>query len=87
MAVIAKSYARIHKANLVNVGILPLVGDTAGIDQGDALEIDISDLTRPLVVRNLTKGTEIPVRAELSERERRMVKGGGLLAMALAGRR
>ncbi len=87
MAVIAKSYARIHKANLVNVGILPLVGDTAGIDQGDALEIDISDLTRPLVVRNLTKGTEIPVRAELSERERRMVKAGGLLAMALAGRR
>ncbi|HOD73696.1 MAG TPA: aconitate hydratase, partial [Candidatus Bipolaricaulis anaerobius] len=53
-AVIAKSYARIHKANLVNVGILPLVGDTAGIDQGDILEIDISDLTRPLVVRNLT---------------------------------
>jgi len=86
-AVIAKSYARIHKANLVNVGILPLVGDTAGIDQGDMLEIDISDLTRPLVVRNLTKGTEVPVRAELSERERRMVKAGGLLAMALAGRR
>lgn len=86
-AVIAKSYARIHKANLVNVGILPLVGDTAGIDQGDILEIDISDLTRPLVVRNLTKGTEVPVRAELSERERRMVKAGGLLAMALAGRR
>ena len=86
-AVIAKSYARIHKANLVNVGILPLVGDTTGIDQGDMLEIDISDLTRPLVVRNLTKGTEVPVRAELSERERRMVKAGGLLAMALAGRR
>jgi len=86
-AVIAKGYARIHKANLVNVGILPLVGDTAGIDQGDILEIDISDLTRPLVVRNLTKGTEVPVRAELSERERRMVKAGGLLAMALAGRR
>jgi len=86
-AVIAKSYARIHKANLVNVGILPLVGDTAEIDQGDILEIDISDLTRPLVVRNLTKGTEVPVRAELSERERRMVKAGGLLAMALAGRR
>jgi len=85
-AVIAKSYARIHRANLVNVGILPLVGDTAGLEQGDELEIHISDLSRPLVVRNLTKGTTTPVKAELSERERRMVKAGGLLALAVAGR-
>ncbi|MGC9529033.1 MAG: aconitate hydratase [Candidatus Bipolaricaulaceae bacterium] len=81
-AVIARSFARIHKANLVNVGILPLVGDTSGFEQGDELEIDISDLSRPLVVRNVTRGTTIPVKAELSERERRMVKAGGLLALA-----
>lgn len=86
-AVIAKSYARIHKANLVNVGILPLVGDVAGFDKGDQLEIDVSDLTRPLVVRNVTKGTTIPVKAELSARDIRMIRVGGLLAMALAGKK
>ena len=84
-AVIAKSYARIHKANLTNVGILPLVGDTTGFDKGDVLEIDVSDLRRPLVARNLSKGTTIPVKAELSDRDIRMVKAGGLLAMALVG--
>ena len=84
-AVIAKSYARIHKANLINVGILPLVGDTTGLDKGDVLEIDVSDLRRPLVARNLSKGTTIPVKAELSDRDIRMVKAGGLLAMALVG--
>ncbi|QAA76940.1 MAG: Aconitate hydratase [Candidatus Bipolaricaulis sibiricus] len=86
-AVIAKSFARIHKANLINVGILPLVGDTAGLDTGDKLEIDVSDLRRPLVVRNVTKATTIPVVAELSDRDIRMIRVGGLLAMALAGRR
>ena len=86
-AVIAKSYARIHKANLINVGILPLVGDGAGLDKGDQLEIDVSDLKRPLVVRNVTKGTTIPVKAELSDRDVRMIQVGGLLAMALAGKK
>lgn len=85
-AVIAKSYARIHRANLINVGILPLVGDTGGIDQGDELEIDISDLSGPISVRNLTKGTVIPVQAQLSPRERRMVRAGGLLALATGER-
>ncbi len=86
-AVIAKSYARIHKANLINVGILPLVGDVAGLDKGDQLEIDVSDLKRPLVVRNVTKGTTIPVKAELSDRDVRMIQVGGLLAMALASKK
>ena len=39
--VFAKSYARIHKANLINMGIVPFEVDTDGIDAGDRLEIAI----------------------------------------------
>lgn len=83
-AVFAKSYARIHKANLINVGIVPFVCDTTGIDKGDELEIDVTNLSGPLTLRNKTKGTTIPVKAELSERDVRMVRAGGLLALGLA---
>jgi aconitate hydratase len=83
-AVFAKSYARIHKANLINVGIIPFVCTTTGIDKGDLLEIDVSNLSGPLTLKNKTKGTTIPVKAELSCRDIRMVKAGGLLAMGLA---
>jgi aconitate hydratase len=79
-AVFAKAFARIHHANLINMGILPLTCDTDLIDQGDQLEIDVSNLDAPLVLKDLTKGTEIPVEHTLSDREKDMLRVGGLLA-------
>ena len=79
-AVFAKAFARIHHANLINMGIVPLTCDTDQIDQGDRLEIDVSDLDRELVLKNLTKGKELPVQHTLSDREKEMLRAGGLLA-------
>ncbi len=83
-AVIAKSFARIHLANLVNFGIVPLTfaakEDYAGVAQGDVLEIDIKGLTKELCVKNVTKSEEIPVELSLSDREKGMLKAGGKLA-------
>ncbi len=86
-AVIAKSFARIHCANLANAGILPLTfaneNDYDTIDQMDDLELpDIRDAIAndgKIIVRNRTKGTEFEVKAVLSERQRKMVLAGGLL--------
>jgi aconitate hydratase len=83
-AVFAKAFARIHHANLVNMGIVPLTCNTDLIDQGDRLEIDVSDLNKPLVLNNLTKGTQIPVHHSLSDREKDMLRAGGLLAYTAA---
>ena len=79
-AVFATAFARIHHANLVNMGIVPLTCDTDVIDQGDQLEIDVSNLDAPMVLKNLTKGTETPVENTLSDREKEMLRLGGLLA-------
>jgi len=83
-AVIAKSFARIHLANLVNFGIVPLTfmdkQDYAGVAQGDMLELDVKSLKRNLGVKNVTKGTEIKVELGLSDREKEWVKAGGKLA-------
>jgi len=83
-AVFAKAFARIHHANLVNMGIVPLTCDTDLIDQGDQLEINVSDLNAPMVLKNLTKGTQIPVENTLSDREKEMLRLGGLLAFTAA---
>ncbi|MCW4029973.1 MAG: aconitate hydratase [Candidatus Bathyarchaeota archaeon] len=83
-AILAKSFARIHLANLTNFGIVPLTfadkSDYAKIEQGDVLEIAVDGLTETLVVKNLTKGTEIKVKVNLSGLEKEMVKAGGKLA-------
>jgi len=85
--VIAKSFARIHMANLINSGILPLTftdeKDYDEIDPGDELLIDnareqIQSGSR-LVVRNLTKGREFTVDISLSERQTEMILAGGLI--------
>ena len=85
-AVIVKSFARIHLANLVNFGILPLTfvnpADYDKVEQGDELEIDITDVMKPKMV-NKTKGVSIPVAAQLfSERDRDMMTAGGALNLA-----
>lgn len=86
-AVIAKSFARIHCANLANAGILPLVfrneKDYDAIDQMDELELpDIRDAianNTKIIVNNKTKGTSFEVEAVLTDRQRKMVLAGGLL--------
>ncbi len=86
--VAVKSFARIHKANLINVGILPVeFADSDGfdkIDAGDSLEIAgirtaLEKGEKTLAIRNTTKNIDIPVTYELSERERKIMLAGGLL--------
>jgi aconitate hydratase len=83
-AVLAKSFARIHMANLVNFGILPLTfrnkKDYSVIDQGDALDLMVKELNERMLLENQTKGTRIEVRLSLSSLERDIVKAGGKLA-------
>ena len=88
-AVIAKSFARIHAANLVNAGILPLIfeneADYDRIDQGDRIEL--SDVHEGLKAGRLTAKVmsgaemkaEIPLCMDLAERQKEMLLAGGLL--------
>lgn len=86
-AVIAKSFARIHRANLVNFGILPLTfedeSDYNLCDQGDSIELpDIKNrLTSggKVIINNLTKNKEIKVKHTLTPREIDILCVGGLL--------
>ncbi len=85
--VIAKSFARIHRANLVNFGILPLElatpADYESLEQGDELELTgVSEKLKKGEVFNLinkTKGKEIALRCPLDSREFAIIKAGGLL--------
>ncbi len=85
-AVIARSFARIHKANLINFGILPLTfADAADYDriaQGDRLSIPDARqglAAGRLTVRNETGGGEIELVCDLSEREKEILAAGGRL--------
>lgn len=86
-AVIVKSFARIHKANLVNAGILPLTfeneADYDCVSQGDKLELSglraaVKD-ANSVIMKNISNGKEIALKIELSEREREIILAGGLL--------
>ena len=86
-AVIVKSFARIHVANLINAGILPLTfareADYDQVNFGD--EICLPDIRRRLengeevVLENRTTGATIPLVAALSARQTAMLLAGGLL--------
>jgi len=85
-AVLAKSFARIHRANLVNFGILPLTFcDAADYDRIapddllviDALHAQLQNDT--ITVLNKTRGFEFKVTHGLSPRLKEIVKAGGLL--------
>jgi len=86
-AVIAKAFARIHGANLVNFGILPLTfaqeADYDRVKLDDRLEIPDARTKLAagelLTVKNVSQGYEFPVRYALSERQRRVLVAGGLL--------
>lgn len=87
-AVITKSFARIHVANLVNAGILPFTfmneEDYDKIDQMDELALpDIKDCIenkKQIVLKNITKGEAYELdSSHLSDRQRAMLACGGLL--------
>jgi aconitate hydratase len=84
-AIIVKSFARIHMANLVNFGILPLTfadkKDYDAVAMGDVLELEVDGLKEHLVVVNKTKGTKIKVDLDLSSIEKEQVFAGGKLAL------
>jgi aconitate hydratase len=86
-AVIVKSFARIHRSNLVNFGIIPFTfvneADYDKIAQGDRLSIDVSNLDADqTTVKNETQGTTVQVRHGLSPREKDQIKAGGALGLA-----
>ena len=87
-AVLVKSFARIHRANLINAGILPLTfvneADYDCINQGDELVLAdvrkaVEEGAAELTVLNKTNGKEIPVLCELSGRTKDIMLAGGLL--------
>lgn len=96
-AVLVQSFARIHKANLVNYGILPLVftdpADYEKISADDLLVfsglhglLDADGDTAPqLTVRNQTKGFSFTVALDVDSRSRRVLRAGGQVAYAKAG--
>lgn len=87
-AVIAKSFARIHRSNLINFGVLPLVfkdaGDYEKLQKGDRLRIEgVRGCLRggaACMVRNLTGGFVFETLSNLNEREAVLIEKGGLLA-------
>ena len=86
-AVLAKSFARIHLANLINSGIIPFTfeneSDYDNIDLGDELELDnvkSSILSgKQLILRNKTKNKNIPLVSQFFERQANILADGGLL--------
>ena len=86
-AVLVKSFARIHRSNLINAGILPLTfaneADYDLISQGD--ELLMSDVKAcvengtNITIKNITTGKEIVALCELTERTKAIIIAGGLL--------
>jgi aconitate hydratase len=86
-AILARSYARIHRSNLINFGILPLTfkdqGEFERIEKGDRLRITNLrtelKVNRFLKVENVTQQKVLEVSHGLNERERDILLAGGLL--------
>ncbi len=86
-AVVVKSFARIHRANLINAGILPLTfvneDDYDLISEGDELSLpNVKQLIKEgkdIVIVNKTTGKEILTKCELSGRTKDIILAGGLL--------
>ncbi len=86
-AVITKSFARIHMANLINAGIVPMTfaneSDYDRIDQDDELKIEnIADQIAAggnITVKNVTKGFDFECAVTFSDRQKQMLYAGGLL--------
>ena len=87
-AVMTKSFARIHRSNLINAGILPLTfkneADYDKISENDDLKIvnviEAIKTGSDIIVENVTTGDKIACSCELSERAKDIVLAGGLLS-------
>ena len=87
-AIISKSFARIHRDNLINCGILPLMfADKRNFDKiklNDILELknvrdSLNKAEKILTIKNLTQELEFNVENDLSDREREIILAGGKL--------
>ncbi|WP_294730187.1 aconitate hydratase [uncultured Faecalibaculum sp.] len=84
-AVLAKSFARIHKANLINFGILPLTfADPADYDDIDELDVLVIEDTSQaaagqVTVKNRTRGTEYLMNCEITPEDYELLRHGGAL--------
>jgi aconitate hydratase len=91
--VIAKSFERIHFANLINYGILPLIfsneSDYEKIEQGDELEFaalcENVRSSKTMQIHNKTKNIKIALNISLTERQRTILLKGGILRYAREG--
>lgn len=86
-AVITKSFARIHVANLINAGIIPLTFKNADdydkINEGDKLSLNniYDGMDKGIIVlKNETNGEEIELVCNFTDRQKSILKAGGLLA-------
>lgn len=81
-AVIAKSFARIHQANLINFGIVPLTfsdeRDYDRVDFGDELVIELGDFNN-IICKNITKKEDYKLNKNLLTRDLELLKAGGAL--------
>ena len=93
--VLAKSFARIHAANLINNGILPLTfqneADYERFEQGDELALDgvralVESGAEIIPVRNATRGFTVNACLPLTQRQRQMILHGGLINYIKASR-
>jgi len=79
--VIAKSFARIHKKNLINFGIVPVEAEVKA-DVLDELEISIADDYSSVSITNKTKGTTVVAPLSFEAEEVELLEKGGLLNLA-----
>jgi aconitate hydratase len=81
-AVVVAQFARIHVANLVNFGIVPLtfknMDDYEKVSQGDNVSIDVSDLEGELSMQ--VNGETIPLEPAFEPKDVAILKAGGALA-------
>jgi len=88
-AVVAKGFARIHRTNLINFGVLPLTfldpTDYERVQKGDEISLEVGDLEGAIILRDLTRGLSIPLRHDLSPREREILKAGGVMNLIRRG--
>ena len=91
--VLVKSFARIHLANLINFGILPVTfanpSDYDDIKQGHTFDIpnikEAVSKANSLEIINKTSGKKYKVNISLAERQREIIKAGGLLNFTRGG--
>ncbi len=93
--VLAKSFARIHRANLINNGILPLEfaneSDYDRFDRDDEIALpdvrrEVAEATGKVTVQNVTKGFTISMNLSVTERQRDMLLAGGLINLIGQGK-